>query len=200
MTNLGSAVRINGTLKNASEMEWHYDKDDDTPMLVETAMEVGGTRRSGRSSRPSTRLVDPDNAMNDHTLLAPTRPVTQKRKAAPAALVHQVVRRRVIDSEDEGQAPTDDDADDTEVVESGTEAMTAEFEVLQEMADVDHAVRVSISSMIVLLIHLHTCRQFEVEIFKIPLLTFAPSSEQKRSMLTLITARFKMDIGAKSVC
>jgi hypothetical protein len=163
-------------------------------------MEVGGTRRSGRSSRPSTRLVDPDNAMNDHTLLAPTRPVTQKRKAAPAAPVRQVVRRRVIDSEDEGQAPTDDDADDTEVVESGTEAMTAEFEVLQEMADVDHAVRVSISSIIVLLIHLHTCRQFEVEIFKIPPPTFAPSSEQKRSMLTLITARFKMDIGAKSVC
>ena len=89
MTNLGSTVCIDGTLKDTSEMEWHYDKDDGTPMLVElssapvrsflapkaTAMVVDGTCRSGWSSCPSTHLVNSNNAINNHTLLAPTNNV-----------------------------------------------------------------------------------------------------------------------------
>ena len=53
------------------------------------------------------------------------------------------MRRQIIELEDEGQALTEDDADDTEV-ELGTEATTAEYEVLQAMADIDHAVHDSI--------------------------------------------------------
>jgi hypothetical protein len=69
--------------------------------------------------------------------------MTQKRKAASPASSRRVIRR-VVNSEDEGEAPiTDGEGGDTEAVESDAEATTVEFEALQAMADVDHAVSVS---------------------------------------------------------
>ena len=125
---LGCAVHHDGTLKDASEIEWHFDKDDDFPMVAQSpsashgsidapatlskgihpffaqkaaaAVVVTGSCRSGRSSCPSTCLVDLDNAMNQN-------PTGQKHKALPAAPSCQVVHC-VIESEDEGQVPTTD--------------------------------------------------------------------------------------------
>lgn len=33
---IGCAVRPDGTLKDASEIEWHFDKDDETPLTAPT--------------------------------------------------------------------------------------------------------------------------------------------------------------------
>ncbi|KIL54818.1 hypothetical protein M378DRAFT_59353, partial [Amanita muscaria Koide BX008] len=88
LSNLGCATRSDGTLKDASEIEWHFDKDDETPMLTDTlavtssdsptttpvihplfsgcvapAAFVAGSRRSTRTSCPSARVADPENAM-----------------------------------------------------------------------------------------------------------------------------------------
>ena len=174
---LGCAVRPDGTLKDASEIEWHHDKDDEIPMAgassstsfntvqvaapsskgihsffeqkTAAAVVVAGSRRSGRTMRPSTRLTDPDNAMNgprssSNSVTTRTQNgMTQKRKAASPASSRRVIRR-VVNSEDEGEAPiTDGEGGDTEALESDAEATAVEFEALQAMADVDHAVSVS---------------------------------------------------------
>ena len=174
---LGCAVRPDGTLKDASEIDWHHDKDDEIPMAAVSsstsfntvqvaapsskgihpffarktaaAVVVASSRRSGRTMRPSTCLTDPDNAMNSpcsssNSVSTRTQnSMTQKRKAASPASSRCVIRR-VVNSEDEGEAPiTDGEGGDTEAVESDAEATTVEFEALQAMADVDHAVSVS---------------------------------------------------------
>ncbi|KAF8234716.1 hypothetical protein L208DRAFT_1376783 [Tricholoma matsutake] len=76
---LSCAQRADGTLKDASEIEWHYDKDDDSPMAT-TALSCC----SGHTSRPSAHAVDQNNAMNIRPSL-PSRsaPTGTKRMASP---------------------------------------------------------------------------------------------------------------------
>jgi hypothetical protein len=88
LPDLGCAVHPDGSLK---EIEWHFDKDNETPstaakklpgsgpassMSSQTlhpfllghaqvpAIFVTGSCRSGRATRPSNHVVDPDNVMN----------------------------------------------------------------------------------------------------------------------------------------
>ena len=174
---LGCAVHPDSTLKDASEIEWHHDKDDKIPMAgaslstsfntaqvaapsskgihsffeqkTAAAVIVAGSRHSGQTMCPSTCLTDPDNAMNgprssSNSVTTWTQnSMTQKCKAASPTLSHRVIHR-VVNSEDEGEAPiTDGEGGDTEALKSDAEATTVEFEALQAMADVDHAVSVS---------------------------------------------------------
>ncbi|KAF8799820.1 hypothetical protein BYT27DRAFT_7217371 [Phlegmacium glaucopus] len=147
---LGCAVHPDGTLKDASEIEWQYDKDDDAPMascssssksiasfFAKKALPanlVAGSRHSARTTRPSARILDPENAMNN-----------QKRKAKSTPS-RRISCKVVITSEDEGEVPllltSDNDTTDTEAIDSDGEAhetATAEFESLQAMADADHS-------------------------------------------------------------
>ncbi|KAG0695024.1 hypothetical protein DFH29DRAFT_787911, partial [Suillus ampliporus] len=65
------AVGPDGRLKDASEIVWHNDPDDEQPISApRPAMEkpatpvhhfFAGARRSTRAPRPSTKIVDPDN-------------------------------------------------------------------------------------------------------------------------------------------
>jgi hypothetical protein len=85
---LGCAVRSDGTLKDASEIEWEYDVDEASPKTPippvastsltppnihpfftghpapATGIMAAGSRRSARTLRPSARILDPNNAMN----------------------------------------------------------------------------------------------------------------------------------------
>ena len=87
---LGCAVHPDGTLKDASEIDWHHDKDDKIPMaavssskslnMVQVASSKGihsffewktaaaaviaSSCCSGQTMCPSTHLTNPDNAMN----------------------------------------------------------------------------------------------------------------------------------------
>jgi len=82
----GDAVATDGSLKDASEIEWFNDADDEVPMQRSSrhlgsttaltsaqsldkffssrapAKKVGGARQSSRTRKPSRRAVDPDNA------------------------------------------------------------------------------------------------------------------------------------------
>ena len=102
----GCAIRPDGSLKDASEIDWHFDKDDDAPITMaekspmsgppgsshilhpyflghaSPAVQVAGSRRSSCASRPSNHVVDPDNAMNSAAETSSTQKVgTGKRKA-----------------------------------------------------------------------------------------------------------------------
>ena len=85
-SDFGCAVRSDGSLKDASEISWHYDVDDDLPIAPvgstsstpisppnihpfftshpAPAKMVAGSRRSARTLRPSARILDPNNTMN----------------------------------------------------------------------------------------------------------------------------------------
>ena len=172
---LGCAVHPDSTLKDASEIDWHHDKDNKIPMVAVSsskslntvqvaslkgihsffeqktaaAVVIAGSHCSGRTMRPSTCLTDLDNAMNgphssSNSVSTQTQNgMTQKCKAASPASSRHVICR-VVNSEDEGEAAiTDGDGGDTKALESNAEATTVEFEALQAMADVDHAVSVS---------------------------------------------------------
>lgn len=167
---LGCAVRPDGTLKDASEIDWQFDKDNETPVVVHSpsvsqgvavvqpasssqgitsfflkipapAVIVAGARRSSRTSRPSTCVLDPDNALNGHA--SPKQgSAGQKRKAVPAPASRRVSRKVVV-SDDEDGVPglsnlTDNEGDDTDIIESvagNSDGATAEFDSLQSMAD-----------------------------------------------------------------
>jgi hypothetical protein len=104
-SDLGCAVRSDGSLKDASEIEWHYDEDDESPMASVSstsstsslpakvhpfftghpapAKMVAGSRRSTRALRPSSRVLDPDNVMNKSASSSALNPsaANGKRKA-----------------------------------------------------------------------------------------------------------------------
>ncbi|KAF8219933.1 hypothetical protein L208DRAFT_1336739 [Tricholoma matsutake] len=88
---LGCAIHPNDSLKDASKIEWHFDKDDETPLTAAEmlpsscptlssssqtphsfflghaqapAIFVAGSHCSGCAICPSNRIIDPDNMMN----------------------------------------------------------------------------------------------------------------------------------------
>ena len=167
-SDLGCAVRSDGSLKDASEIEWHYDEDDESPMASVSstsstsslpakvhlfftghpapAKMVAGSRRSARALRPSARVLDPDNAMNKSASSSALNPsaANGKRKAPPSPPSRRIARKVDTDSGDECDAETSIAELSSQPCESSdteqTENGTNEYEALQSMADADHRV------------------------------------------------------------
>lgn len=161
---LGCAVRSDGSLKDAAEIEWSFDKDDETPMtslrpppaqsvhpffaghVSAPAAFVAGSRRSNRSTRPSARVIDPNNVMNNpspSTKTHPSRSVGEKRKAPNLKPARSVLRKVAAGSDSERETDGDDDTSHPTKVGSetgNTEDVQDEFKTLQAMADNDHRV------------------------------------------------------------
>jgi len=166
-SDLGCAIRPDNSLKDASEIEWSYDKDNDSPMApVSSTSEssttvhpfftrcppakvVAGSRRSARALRPSARIRDPDNVMNNSasSSSAPNPSAANgKRKAPPSLPSRRIARKVDIDLGDECDAeysftaaasqPRSENSDTEPETESGTN----KYEALQSMADADHQV------------------------------------------------------------
>jgi hypothetical protein len=159
-SNLGCAVRLDGTLKDASKIEWHHDKDDDLPIAPVKLHPIFanqppppvmgvGSRRSARTLRPSARVIDPDNAMNQGVSSTSELSATvAKRKAAAslASVSRRVSRKIHVDTTDEDDSQSDGEEsysrlhlDDSDA--EGLDNATDEFDALQVMADADHEVR-----------------------------------------------------------
>ena len=86
----GCAVDTDGNLKDASEIEWHYDKDDVDPMpgpssssnptMVSSFFSkkpapttiIAGSHWSTCTAHPSVQVLDPGNAMNAQKQKAPS--------------------------------------------------------------------------------------------------------------------------------
>lgn len=158
----GCAVRLDGNLKDASEIEWDYDPDGTVPIPADftmatpfstapskihpfftgqapPAIKLAGARRSTRIIRPSARAVDPDNMMN-----APS-----KRKASGPASKRRVTRKTVAESQTRSEGENDDEihsepvGDTTDAEENEAEGPEAgEYGNLKAMADADHQVNI----------------------------------------------------------
>ena len=104
---LGCAVHPDGSLKDTSEIEWHFDKDNETPLTIaeklpkscpaastssqplhsfllgraqSPAVVVTGSRRSGHATHPSNHVVDSDNSMNSAPVPSSMRSKVETRK------------------------------------------------------------------------------------------------------------------------
>jgi hypothetical protein len=142
----GCAVRPDGTLKDASEIDWDYDPDDAVAEQIDSTTAASsssappkihpfftGARRSTRAARPSARTIDPDNVMN-----APA-----KRKASSPTQKRRLSRRIIVESQSDGEINDKNYAEsipDTTDVEEIEESGDSEYERLKEMADADHQV------------------------------------------------------------
>ena len=175
----GCALRPDGSLKDASEIEWQFDVDNDitpslsgpssisgpssglssgdsgpskihsffssTPTTSSTLQPVtfaAGSRRSGRVTRPSNHILDPNNAMG-----AGKCPAYQK-----SAATRNVKQKIIQDDQDDQDSEEDDASFDTPPVcptelstdvndDNATNAVVEEeYESLKAMADADHDV------------------------------------------------------------
>ena len=162
---LGHAVRSDGTLKDASEMEWTYDADESTPFPSSTvsgtssggpapATMVAGIRRTMRVHRPSRRAREAAEAEAEVEASTSARSRV-KRKVPSDADGHPIpVRRKVIDlddnddndyadnadNDDNDTSHTTDHSEDGAVTELATEPADDDYEILKAMADADHQV------------------------------------------------------------
>lgn len=154
---LGCAQNPDGSLREASQIQFFNDVDDEHPIsgppsasssalhpfFTGKAHPVGivaGSRRSTRKPRPSARLADPDNAEGS------TSSGKRKLSAAPRSRKAAKISRTTVvqSSDDDEPASESDDAalgDDTEADDTeGQDAMDVEqYNSIKVMADADHA-------------------------------------------------------------
>ena len=149
----GCAIGPDGKLLDASEIDWVNDPDDDEPMpmasmvttssMVQRSLDSFVTkppvpRRSTRAARPSTKVIDPDNAM------------TIKRKTSDAPAPNPSRRPRHVSPELEEDAATDAETSepdfshgaDTEVDDpvSQGEEYEETYEEIKALGDADRKV------------------------------------------------------------
>jgi len=161
MASNSCAVGPDGELLDASKIVWFHDADDDRPMapattslmaqpqpgLSATTLDLFVTkappaRRSTRAARPSTKAIDPDNAMATKRKLSnapPPKPSRRLRQASPEPEEDDA-------SEFEATEPgsTDTDEDDPVNVDPGEE-----YEVTKALSNADRKVSVQFSSWII---------------------------------------------------
>ena len=166
-TDPGHAVRSDGTLKDASEIVWTYDADEDIPFSSGSAsgaqephpsgtryapaVVVAGTRRTTRVHRPSKRALEAAEASTS------ADPGT-KRKASTDPNSNRRVSRKVVidldnDDDDDGDnndtdckyTATDFDVSDFDGADAATEPAD-DYELFEAMADADNQVCIRSSS------------------------------------------------------
>lgn len=158
-TDPGHAVRPDGTLKEASEIVWTYDADEDIPFPSGStsgelhssggpapATVLGGTRRTTRVPRPSKRALEAAEASTSGT----------KRKASTNHDTDRRVARKIIDLDDDDDNDADNNvsARDFDVSDfDGPSDLVTEpaddYEAIEAMADADNRVRYSFHLQII---------------------------------------------------
>ena len=139
---LGDAVRPDGTLKDASEIEWSFDADETVPFPLTSGDPSGdsstttlapaepGLRRTTRTIRPAHRFIEEDSECASST----NAQLATKRKAPsddpdPDRRVSCKIVIRINSSSDEDVSSVPP----TEVAED-------DYESIQAMADADNLV------------------------------------------------------------
>lgn len=135
------AVGPDGCLKDASEITWHNDPDDEQPLSVPKPAKstpvlhslFTSARRSARAPRPSTKILDPDN-------VALSSSTHGKRKATDdPATKRRIVRKTIAESSASASGDSDDaghDSDgaaDTEIEDN----VEASYAITKAMGDAD---------------------------------------------------------------
>ena len=155
-SHLGEAVRPDGTLKDASEIEWVFDPDDSLPFPQASGDPSGGTssipapaeaglRRTTRTIRPARRFIEEDAECASTTGAHGNPAAKRKAQCDDPDPDRRVSRKIVINLHDD----SDEDATSVPPTEVGEDATSVpptevgedDYEDLQAMADADNLVR-----------------------------------------------------------
>jgi hypothetical protein len=133
------AVGTDGNLKDASEIVWHNNPDDECPLPApgptteKSTAPVHhfftGARRSTRAPRPLTKIVDPDN-------VASSSSARSKRKAVDSGpgtswrVTCKVIPASSASSDNAGDPDGEDDAERTD---DGAEASYVQTKAMGDM-------------------------------------------------------------------
>jgi hypothetical protein len=144
----GCTIHPDGTLKDASEINWDYDPDEVVPKITDTTMAASsssapaeihpffsGAHQSTRAIHPSACTIDPDNVMN----------ASAKRKASSPAPNHCLARKIIAKPQSNGGNSNEDyskPAQDTTDVEEIKGPQHGKYQSLKEMADTDYQVNI----------------------------------------------------------
>jgi hypothetical protein len=144
MANSGPAANPDRSLKDASEIQWYNDTDDTEPMhppaappslqrvatldsfvkKTPPAQFIAGSRRSSRTTRPSTKVTDPDN-------------IALKRKTSIGTSTNSTRRLRICISDSDGEeAATEPDATEPDAMELDADKKTDS--TASDAEDTDH--------------------------------------------------------------
>src|ERR1700677_1750857 len=154
-SNLGDAVRPDGTLKDASEIIWTYDADESVPFpsggdsgslsvssgILAPATSGAAVCWTARISRPSRRVLEAAEA--ELASSAPARKSSGiKRKAGNDLPDDRATHKKVITvvSDDAGNDSGDDASDSGTLSPPPTEPASDDYEALRAMADADNQV------------------------------------------------------------
>lgn len=157
----GCAIGTDGKLLDASEIKWFNDPDDDEPMgpvatssTVQSSLDSFFTtaplpappppRRSDRIPRPSTKAIDPDNAMAAKRKTSDVSTSKPNRRLRQASLEHEEDRATEPDATEANLSDGSDTEDDDDPVNPG-EA----YEEIKALGDADRKVCVRCPSQII---------------------------------------------------
>jgi hypothetical protein len=152
------AVDLDGNLLDASQITWYNDPGDDKPIAPATASttaqrqlsattldsfitkvppaaDVAGSRRSTHTTRPSTKVTDPDNAM------------VLKRKPSHTPATN--LARRPCHTSAELENATEPDSESTDAEEDNPFDPDDACEETKALGDADREVCVHLSPQIV---------------------------------------------------
>ena len=153
-SNLGCTICSDSTLKDAFEIEWHFDKDDNlliapigatssaTHISIDVLMHpffsgqplksatIAGSHCSCYTLQPSACILNPDNAMNQHASSLTSAARASKRKAPVSMPLCQVLQR--VDSDSCGEDGGETDATSPS---AHPPCNTSEVEDISEMTD-----------------------------------------------------------------
>lgn len=142
------ARRPDGSLKNAEEMEWINDPDDDTPILPPPPAPNGTLNsfihRSGRASKPTEKIREAVDSVpaKRRALAVPPQDAPAPKRAHPAP------KRALTSASSKGEeeADDDDDAPELEDVIDDEEDTTAEeaYQRMKKYGDQDRDDRKSL--------------------------------------------------------
>jgi hypothetical protein len=198
---LGDALRPDGTLKDASEINWSFDADDSLPFPEDLGDPTGGSsdmpapgeaglRRTTRVSRPSRRYIEDLDSDCAPSTVAHNQPATKRKALSDNPDSNRRVARKVV---------IDSDGDSDEDVPSvpPTEIAEDDYESIKAMADADNQVclpscSLSYSS------HLHHRLRFSNPKKSVRLM-YASFSAATRSISILQREKPWMAIGARFV-
>ncbi|KAH9035215.1 hypothetical protein EDB85DRAFT_1889441 [Lactarius pseudohatsudake] len=126
----GHAVRPDGTLKDASEINWSFDADKSAPFPSDN---VSGVRRTTRVPCLSQRAVEAAKAVASNSPAAPAsaRP-DAKRKVPTATVPRRHVTRKVVINLDAS------DSDEGATTEPNTDPASDDYKAIKAMADADN--------------------------------------------------------------
>jgi hypothetical protein len=164
------AIAPDGSLKNAADIQWFNDADDDVPLPSRApsqpltsasasssvrsldnffsshlrAKKVSGERHSSRIRKPSKRTTDPDNAEAPGDT-PENAPLGRKRKAGTVT-IYRRVSRKIIESDSnsdgrsDGHSQSDADTEANSDEDLDEARATANYERMKALGDKDRDV------------------------------------------------------------